>query len=315
MTELSTAQVGESPFVSAVICTRNRGASVLAAIRSVLSNDYPYFELVIIDQSTNDETEKALGQLGSDPRLRYVQTQTRGSGLARDIGLNEAQGQIVVMTDDDCEVPTDWISKMTEIFVKYPEVVVVYCDVIAGPHDSTRGFIPISTSSESRLIKSLSSSDALGVGIGAGVAVRRATAKCIGGFDPILGAGTQLHSSEDSDIGLRALLRGYPIYRTRDVSVVHHGFRTYGEGRILMRGYMIGLAAMYAKLIKCGYWQMLVFLPLLFWRLVFFPIFQSLVHFQRPPVFGRAVYLVKGLFLGLKLPVDQQRGVFRQITI
>jgi Glycosyltransferases involved in cell wall biogenesis len=42
--------------MTAVVCTRNRGATVTDAVRSILANDHPDFELIVIDQSTDDVT-------------------------------------------------------------------------------------------------------------------------------------------------------------------------------------------------------------------------------------------------------------------
>ena len=50
-------QNSPQPFVSAVICTRNRPDKIGNAVESVLANTYPNFDLTIIDQSTNGETE------------------------------------------------------------------------------------------------------------------------------------------------------------------------------------------------------------------------------------------------------------------
>ena len=53
------------PQVSAIICTRNRGDKIAAAVTSVLSCDHPSFDLTIIDQSTDDLTR---GRGGHDRR-------------------------------------------------------------------------------------------------------------------------------------------------------------------------------------------------------------------------------------------------------
>src|SRR5579871_4460836 len=92
------------PTVSALICTRNRGDSLIPTVRSILRPNNPCMELVIIDQSSDDATENALKPFMSDSRLRYLRTTTRGKGIALNIGLEECRGEIVAITDDDCEV-------------------------------------------------------------------------------------------------------------------------------------------------------------------------------------------------------------------
>ncbi len=313
-TEMNAASDTTLPSVSAVICTRNRGDSILSAVKSLLANTYPDFELVIIDQSSDDRTARALAPFANDTRLRYIHTSTQGVGLARSIGLNAARAELVAMTDDDCDVPSNWLERMVNALNQHPCAAIVYCDVVAAPHDSAKGWILINVSPESREITSLQAwNDAGGAsaGIGAGMAVRRTAIQHIGNIDAHLGAGGHFRSGWETDITLRALLHGYTIYRTNDVSVVHFGFRTHEQGRTLMRRYMFGIAAVYIKLLKCGYWQMLPVIFFEIWRTVIAPGVTALLRRQKPPVLGRAIALIRGTLAGWQAPVDRRHAVYQ----
>jgi glycosyltransferase involved in cell wall biosynthesis len=102
--------------ISAVICTRNRGADARAAVESVLTNNHPAFRLIVVDQSTNDETERSLADLVAAGRIDYVRTTTVGLSRARNIGLRHARTRVVAFTDDDCETPDDWLQAIQTIF-------------------------------------------------------------------------------------------------------------------------------------------------------------------------------------------------------
>src|SRR4051812_9656799 len=91
--------------ITAVICTRNRGEAVVRAAASVLANDHPSFRVVVVDQSSDGLSEKAMERLLLDPRLKYVKSQTIGVSRARNEGLSLADTEVVCFTDDDCEVP------------------------------------------------------------------------------------------------------------------------------------------------------------------------------------------------------------------
>ncbi len=65
-----TAATAGVPRVSALVCTRNRGDSIVCAVGSLLRSDYTDFELIVVDQSTNEETASALKRFEGDPRLR-----------------------------------------------------------------------------------------------------------------------------------------------------------------------------------------------------------------------------------------------------
>src|SRR5579884_1697737 len=121
--------------ITAVVCTRNRGALVRGAARSILANGHPAFRLVVIDQSANDESAAALADLRSDPRLVYVRSNTVGLSRARNISLRMVDTDVVAFTDDDCEVPGDWLASLQAVLSEHPKVAVPFCSVLAGPHD------------------------------------------------------------------------------------------------------------------------------------------------------------------------------------
>src|SRR5258706_12106681 len=92
-------------LVSAVVCTRNRPADVLRAVRSLLVDEDPTVELIVVDQSDGPETGAAIEPLAAGGRLRYLRSARRGKGAALNEGLRAARGEIVVFTDDDFEAP------------------------------------------------------------------------------------------------------------------------------------------------------------------------------------------------------------------
>lgn len=307
------APMPDQPPITVLVCTRNRGSSITQTIKSLLASDYFAFDLLIIDQSTNDETLEALKLFQGDERVRYVRSDSKGLGLARNIGLALATSDIVVMTDDDCEVQPSWVREMVAGFQLDHTIGLVFCDVVAIPHDSTKGYVPVSLYQESLLIESLKhwkTTDGCNIGIGAGMAVRLAAARQIGGFDESLGAGSRFRSGEDLDFALRILAGNYQIYRTNTASVLHYGFRTHDEGRKLIRDCMFSIGVIYGKLIKCGYWRVFPYYLSVFQCMVIAPMITSLTEFSKPQVVGRALGLLSGLFAGLGTEVNRQKITF-----
>lgn len=303
--------------ISVVICTRNRGSRILQTITSVLRSTSSAFELLIVDQSSDDETERAIEPFRSDPRVRYIRTSTRGLGHARRLSLERVTSEIVLMTDDDCAVDPNWVTEMAEVHRCYPKAAIVFCDVRPGPFDRSRGFIPVTIARRSKLITNLREwcqAGAANIGLGAGIGIRRSLVQTIGGFDPCLGAGTALHCAEETDVALRALLHGYHVYRTTTTSVVHYGFRTFEEGRWLVRGYMYGIAAMYAKLLRYGYLEILLVILYEFWRTLIYPALYDLFYLRIPPIWGRATSLIKGFCTGWRMPVDHVYELFQSLS-
>jgi glycosyltransferase involved in cell wall biosynthesis len=100
---------------------------VVDTVLSILANTHPNFELVVVDQSKDDETLEALRPFGADPRLRYARIATVGKGNALSAGIAETKGSVIAITDDDCTVPPKWLEKFASIFTAHPKVAVAFC--------------------------------------------------------------------------------------------------------------------------------------------------------------------------------------------
>jgi len=294
-------------MMTVVISTRNRSDQILRTVQSVLGNDYPSFELRVIDQSEDNKTAEQLQPLRGSTPLCYLRTATRGLSLGRNLGIDGALGELIAMTDDDCEVPHDWLRKLSAVFASDPRIDIVLGNVLAGSHDPRAGFIPTYLRKEPFLARSVSDKPKV-EGIGACMSLKRSVWKNLKGFDPLLGAGAPFKSAEETDLIVRALRFGYYVYETPDVSVTHHGFRLWKEGPDLIQGHLYGLGAMFAKHMKMKNWgAMLVFLHLLcrwMWD-------QPVVNFGFFPSRRlRMTAFIKGFFMGTSTPLDGNKQHF-----
>ena len=290
------------PLISIIICTRDRGANVVKTVRSVLLNRCQDFELIVIDQSNDDSTEKSMAPLSKDHRIRYLRSPSMGAARARNIGVRNSRGEIIAFTDDDCEVMPDWIDEIISAFQTDQKVGIVLGRVLAGPHDSKLGFIPAYFLNEPYLACGIREKHKT-EGIGACMGIRRTTWTALRGFDECMGPGAVLKSGEDTDFIVRNLLSGYYVYETPKITVVHHGFRTWEEGHKLIKSYMFGFGAMFAKHIKSGNWRILVVLFHLAQRWAFS---APVVHLgKRPPRLMRLASFTKGALAGALTPVNR----------
>jgi glycosyltransferase involved in cell wall biosynthesis len=238
--------------ITVCICTRDRGPSVAATLRSLLASDYEDFDIVIVDQSATDETgESVRATIGADPRCQYLHSATTGASCARNIAVAQAQGPLIAFTDDDCVVAPTWLHVIASTFAANQDVSVLCGEVRAGPHNSKEGFIPTYGPRHKRLVRSpwLKWRES---GILANVAIRQETLKKVGPFDEMLGAGAILPSCEDGDMLYRVLRMGGAIITVPDAVVIHHGFRTFEEGKTVMRATSLGVGAAYMKHLRLG---------------------------------------------------------------
>ncbi len=303
------------PSISAVVCTRNRGSRVASTVESILACDHPSFELVVIDQSTDDDSRDALAEFAGDARLRYVRSDSIGLGRARNEGLSTAHAELIAFTDDDVTVPTNWLAVMEDVFAQNPRVTVAFCNVVAAAHDATAGFVPVYQRRGSAEITTLRGK-CRARGIGAGLAVRRLAMIEIGGFDPQLGAGGRFSSCEDGDAAVRALLAGHSVFETDATEVVHDGFRTWEEGRQLTERDWYGIGAAYSKPIRVGQVRgLVVVLYEGIWRALLHPLAQ-VFRLRRPTGLKRGIALlerVRGRPAHASRPPDA--GVRRTVVI
>jgi glycosyltransferase involved in cell wall biosynthesis len=85
--------------VTVVIPTYNRGLLACEAIKSVLSQTYKDFEIIVIDDGSKDNTETLLSEFGQS--IRYYKQPNMGPGKARNRGIELASGQYVAFLDSD----------------------------------------------------------------------------------------------------------------------------------------------------------------------------------------------------------------------
>lgn len=112
----------EAPSVSVVVPTYQRRELVARAVRSVLAQTYQDFELVVVDDGSNDGTDGSLA--GIDVRLRYHRQQNRGAAAARNRGLQLARGPVVAFLDSDDRWLPDHLAVVTEALRGNPEAVL-----------------------------------------------------------------------------------------------------------------------------------------------------------------------------------------------
>ena len=243
------------PFVSVVVCTRNRPESVLVTLRSLLAMHYRPFEIVVIDNApSSDATKDALlAAYAEDPRVRYVREPRPGLSCARNRGLAEASGDIVAFTDDDVTVDPWWLNGIVRGFHAVPDVACVTgMAATAQLENAEQLYFHLREAwgavCERRVFDLSENRDASPLypyspgifGAGANFAVSRTVMKEVGGFDEALGAGTVSGGGEDLEIFMRIILSGNRIvyepaaivshYHRTDLAELTRQMRAYGTG-------------------------------------------------------------------------------------
>ncbi len=297
----------QAPLISVVVSTRNRGAGIVRTIETVLANEYPRFELLIVDQSGDDATEAAARPFLPDSRVCYVRAPGEGLAIARNLGIGRAQGELIAITDDDCDVATDWLSEMAAAFMPDDCIRLVFGNLLAGPHDPNAGFVMAYVRTEPFLARSIRDKHRV-EGMSGNMGIKRSVWATLGGFDPALGAGARFKSASETDFAIRALLAGFFVYETPRVWVVHKGFRTWEDGLPQIQRYLYGIGAMLAKNLKFGHGSIVALMFHLAWRWAFR---RPAADFGFIPPRGmRLAAFARGLTAGALAPIDRTSGHF-----
>ncbi len=298
------------PPITVVISTRDRGHRVVKTVQSILANDYPHFELRIIDQSQDGLTETALRPFLNNPRVCYVKTLSKGLSAGRNLGISGAGSEIIAATDDDCEAPPNWLRELAGVFAKDDRIGVVFGNTMPGPHDPALGFIPAYVRDEPFLALSIYHKNRV-EGVGACMGLRRSVWQALAGFDEMLGAGAPFQSGEEIDFAIRALLEGYGIFETPSVSVVHHGFHTWDCAAVVLNHYWRGTGAVFAKHLKFRNLSVVILLMGLAWRWIVGNSPVAASFGSRGHKLLRLAAFARGFAEGVITPVDRITGHYR----
>jgi glycosyltransferase involved in cell wall biosynthesis len=102
--------------VSVIIPVRNRDKLIERAVRSVLTQTYPVFEIIIVDDGSTDSTPSTVARLAQeDERIHFLQhAVSRGAQAARNTGIRAAKGEWIAFLDSDDQ----WLPKSLETRVQ-----------------------------------------------------------------------------------------------------------------------------------------------------------------------------------------------------
>ena len=102
-------------LVSIIMPTFNRADTIMRAIRSVQSQTFEDWELIVVDDGSTDNTAARIE--GCDPRLKLIRQENQGTAGARNTGLCASDGSYIAFLDSDDE----WLPHHLTLCVSFLE--------------------------------------------------------------------------------------------------------------------------------------------------------------------------------------------------
>jgi len=102
-------------LISVIIPTYNSEKTIEKCIRALLNQSYPKneYEIIVVDDGSTDRTADVIPKF---KRVKLIEQKHRGPAVARNLGVKNSKGQIILFTDADCIPDKKWIKNMVEPF-------------------------------------------------------------------------------------------------------------------------------------------------------------------------------------------------------
>lgn len=217
-------RAGAQPLVSVIILYYRRRETIEEALNSVLAQDYPNLEIILVDNHSEDDIKqlKALSQ----PQIRLVELQeNRGACGGRNAGIAAARGEMLVFLEDDVKfMSQSEIHRIVETFEKHPQIHVLAFQIC----DPDSGEMRLREWCHPRHWKDACHSEfeTLWFGEGAAAFRRSVFQECKPYYEPLF------YGAEGDDLVLRLIDGGFRILYSPRVRVGH---RASEQGRSLNR--------------------------------------------------------------------------------
>jgi glycosyltransferase involved in cell wall biosynthesis len=108
-------------YFSIVIPLYNKYEYIQSTIESVISQTYPYFEVIIVDDGSTDGSSTIIEQL-NDKRIRLIRQENKGVSAARNRGVNESKFEFIAFIDGDDRWHKDFLTTIKNLIIVYPNL-------------------------------------------------------------------------------------------------------------------------------------------------------------------------------------------------
>lgn len=222
------------PLVSVVILTRNRAVSLRRTLQALNAQDYPRYEVIVVDNGSKDDTAQVVQEFSA----KYIfSSPTNGISLSRRLGVDATNGEIVAFCDDDCVPVPEWLQHIVRRLGNEPELGLLGGQVINIGFDGAHQYKGRQkwTERNGKLTFAADPKEADFFG-NANLAFRKETYLKIGGYDPFL------QVMEEIDLAMQFRCNGFRVdYEPAAIVRHHHTGVNYKRGRFFYDNHLMRL--------------------------------------------------------------------------
>lgn len=251
------------PRARVVVATRDRRDSLARCLDSLLVQDHPDFEIVVVDNAPSNDETMAMVQQAYAPtgKVSYLREERPGLSNAHNRGLDGLTAEVVAFTDDDVIADRHWLSSLTRPFADSAVGCVTGSIVPAELETRAQywtelhgGFLKSARAQVFDLEANRPDNPlfpyAAGMfGSGANMAFRRSALAAMGGFEPALGAGTIARGGDDLAAFADVVMGGQRLIYNPHALVWHFHRRSEDGMARQAFGYGVGLGAYLTRLV------------------------------------------------------------------
>lgn len=119
-------KIEEKPLISVIMPVYNRKDIVLDSINSVLNQSYENFELIIVDDASDDGTAELLKEIDNNKIKVIFHEINQDASAARNTALKEANGKYIAYLDSDNLFEKDYLKASIGAFLEFPDAGAIY---------------------------------------------------------------------------------------------------------------------------------------------------------------------------------------------
>lgn len=243
-------------LISIIVPVYNRRDEVADLLDSLAKQSDTDFETVIVEDGSTDRCEDICRSYADSLKLSYYWKENEGRSIARNYGMDRADGDFFVFVDSDCILPPDYIASLRRALAERPT------DCFGGPDAAHDSFTDMQKAINYSMTAFLTTGGIRGGKVQLekfvprtfNMGFSRDVYNKVGGFREMF--------SEDIDMSTRIRLAGYSITLYRDVRVFHK--RRVDLKKFWRQVHVFGMSRITLQLLYPGSMKAVHWLPALF---------------------------------------------------